>query len=140
MGAIKDLLESERGLVAIALIIASTVLFGVGNLTNDQWISFVKWVFAAYVAGKTVSGSVALVANRTSQPSETDKAVSALVPSILPAMLQHLTTPVRDADADMNDIMRRAEAEAVASSPIITPPPAPVATVIPLTPTPKETA
>jgi hypothetical protein len=61
MGAITDLLRSERGLVAIALIAATTVLCGLHVATIDQWLTYTKWIFVTYVAGKTVTGSVAMV-------------------------------------------------------------------------------
>jgi hypothetical protein len=61
MGAIKDLLESERGLIALALIIGGTVLCATRVMTVDQWKDFTTWVFGAYVAGKTVTGAVQII-------------------------------------------------------------------------------
>jgi hypothetical protein len=60
MGAIKDLWQSERGLVAIALIIATTVMFALHSLTTEQWIDATRWVFITYAAAKTITSSVAL--------------------------------------------------------------------------------
>ena len=61
MGALTDLWQSERGVVAIVLILGATVLMIVGRMTIDQWIDFNKWVFVTYAASKTITGSVALV-------------------------------------------------------------------------------
>ncbi len=70
MGAIKDLWQSERGLVAIALIIAGTVLRVTGGITADQWLSYTQWVFGIYVAGKTITGTTAMLTSTpTSQPA-----------------------------------------------------------------------
>lgn len=60
MGAIKDLWQSERGLVAVALIVASTVMFALNALTVEQWIDATRWVFITYAAAKTITSSVAL--------------------------------------------------------------------------------
>jgi len=44
--------------VAIVIIVASTVMFGMSQLTADQWISLVQWVFGA-AAAKSLGGKVA---------------------------------------------------------------------------------
>lgn len=58
MGAIKDIWHSERGLLAIVIILAATVLTGLDRMTVDQWTSFVTYVFVAYVTGKTITGAM----------------------------------------------------------------------------------
>lgn len=58
MGALKDLWSSERGLVALGLIAACTVMSGIGHLTVDQWLEYTKWIFITYVAGKSLTGAV----------------------------------------------------------------------------------
>lgn len=60
MGALKDLWQSERGLVAIALIAAISVMLGLGRITSDQWTDYTKWIFLTYVGGKTITGAVAI--------------------------------------------------------------------------------
>jgi hypothetical protein len=60
MGAIADLWRSERGLVAIALIAAVTVLCGIGSVTVEQWLDYTKWIFVTYAAAKTVTGAAAI--------------------------------------------------------------------------------
>jgi hypothetical protein len=74
MGALKDLWKSERGLIMVALIAAVTTLCGLGLITETQWLDYTKWIFVTYVAGKTVSGSVAMVtASPDDAPSWEDK-------------------------------------------------------------------
>jgi hypothetical protein len=58
MVALKDLLASERGLVAISLMILSTVLFALGHLDSEQWLAQTKWVFVTYTASKTVTSTI----------------------------------------------------------------------------------
>lgn len=68
MGALKDLWQSERGLVAIALIAATTVMTFTGRMTVEQWLEYTKWIFAMYAAAKTVTGAVAMA---TAAPGDT---------------------------------------------------------------------
>lgn len=64
MGAIKDLWQSERGIVVICLIIASTVLCVQSAITTTQWLDYTKWLFLTYAAAKTVTGAVAMATNQ----------------------------------------------------------------------------
>lgn len=68
MGAITDLWKSERGLLALAILVSATVLEGIGHLTSDQWIELVKWVAAFYVGGKTLSSIAETVTRSKSEP------------------------------------------------------------------------
>jgi hypothetical protein len=54
--AATDLAKSEKGLLALALIIAATILAAIGKLTWPETLDFYKWIFYAYVAGKTIQG------------------------------------------------------------------------------------
>lgn len=65
MGALKDLWQSERGLVAVALIAAISVMFGLGRITSEQWSDLTRWIFLTYVGGKTVTGAVAMATAQT---------------------------------------------------------------------------
>lgn len=60
MSAIADIWESERGLMAVALILSSTVLAAMKVITADAWLSYSKWIFTTYAAGKTLTGVVAM--------------------------------------------------------------------------------
>ena len=68
MGALTDLLKSERGFFALALVIASTVLTGLGQMTVDMWKEFNLYIFGIYVVGKSATGAVALLKGGTSEP------------------------------------------------------------------------
>jgi hypothetical protein len=68
MGALKDLWQSERGLVTIALLVSATVLVITGHITSDQWLAYTRWAAMAYIASKTVTGAVAIA---TSSPPVT---------------------------------------------------------------------
>ncbi len=58
MGAIKDLLNSERGIVALALIVAATVLCAIGSISTQQWLDYSTWIFTTYAAAKTITGAI----------------------------------------------------------------------------------
>jgi hypothetical protein len=64
MGALTDLWKSERGIIAVALIVAASVLTGLSVLTPEkweQWSTFVKWIFVTYTAGKTLTGAALIM-------------------------------------------------------------------------------
>lgn len=58
MGAIKDLWNSERGLLGLVLILAVTVLCAVGRISETQWLDYTWKIFLAYASSKTVTGAV----------------------------------------------------------------------------------
>ena len=84
MGAITDLLGSERGLFAILLIIGATVLTAMGKMTVDSWQSFAQIIFGTYVAGKTASSVTGLLTARRAGACIASTLVAA-APSIPPA-------------------------------------------------------
>jgi hypothetical protein len=61
MGALKDLWQSERGMVAVALIVACTVLCAISTIDVDQWLAYTKFIFVAYAAAKTVTGTAVIL-------------------------------------------------------------------------------
>lgn len=67
MGGISDLFKSERGLFALALVAASTVLTALGHMTIDAWKDFNLYVFGIYALGKTVTGTASLFAPKTEE-------------------------------------------------------------------------
>jgi len=74
MGAIKDLWQSERGLVAVALIAATTVMFALGYIPHDEWLAHTKWVFLTYATAKTITGTALIAKSRPSTtPSPSSK-------------------------------------------------------------------
>jgi len=52
--ALRDLLTSSHGLFGLTLIVAATVLAGIGKMTVDQWTSFTEIIFASFVGGQAV--------------------------------------------------------------------------------------
>jgi hypothetical protein len=58
---IKDLWGSERGILALAIIVAATVLVAMGKMPVSDWETFVMGIFIAYAAGKTVTGAVQII-------------------------------------------------------------------------------
>lgn len=61
MGAIKDLLASERGLVSIVLILGITVLTALGVISGQTWADYTQWLATAYFASKTVTGVATVI-------------------------------------------------------------------------------
>ncbi len=70
MAAFTNLWNSEKGVLAIALIIACTVLCALGKVTADAWISYSQWIFGIYVSGKTIQGAASAFAARPAQPTQ----------------------------------------------------------------------
>jgi len=68
MGALTDFWRSERGFYALVLVIASTVLTALGQMTIDMWKEFNLYIFGIYVTGKSLTGAVALFKGGTSEP------------------------------------------------------------------------
>ncbi|KKM80116.1 hypothetical protein LCGC14_1343140 [marine sediment metagenome] len=48
---LKDLLGSEKGLIAVALIIAVTVLAALDHIPIERWESYTKWIFGFFAVG-----------------------------------------------------------------------------------------
>lgn len=70
MGALTDLFKSERGFFALALVIASTVLTALGQMSIDMWKEFNLYIFGIYVTGKSLTGAVALFKGGSSEPEK----------------------------------------------------------------------
>ena len=86
MGAITDLWKSERGLLAVLIIVAASVLAGLGKMTIDGWQTFVTGIFITYAAGKTVTGAVAILRGSADPaPSSSPEATPAPAPAPAPA-------------------------------------------------------
>jgi hypothetical protein len=68
MGALTDLLKSERGFFALVLVIASTVLTSLGQMTVETWKEFNLYIFGIYVVGKSATGAVALFKGGALEP------------------------------------------------------------------------
>jgi len=85
MLALQDLFASERGLFALVLVLAATVLTALGHMPVTQWQDFALWVFGIYVGAKTVTSSVGLL----KRPAPTTAAgVIEAVTSVAPAPVE----------------------------------------------------
>jgi hypothetical protein len=72
IAGITDLLQSERGIISIFLIVASTVLVIVGALPIEEWITYTKWIAVTLIASKTVTGAIeTIIQSPRSQKTET---------------------------------------------------------------------
>lgn len=69
MGAISDLWNSERGLFAVVLILAATVLAGMKLLPISDWQTFATTVFGIYVGGKTLTSAVGIMKGPNAAPA-----------------------------------------------------------------------
>lgn len=48
---LKDLLSSEKGFIALALIIAATVLAALGHVPIERWEKYTMVIFGAFATG-----------------------------------------------------------------------------------------
>ena len=55
MDAVLAMLKSRKALVAGLLIIGATVLVALGDMSVDQWIDIIKWLYGLFVAGNVGS-------------------------------------------------------------------------------------
>mgnify|MGYP001602711925 CR=1 FL=1 len=62
MGALTSLWNSEKGILAVALIIGATVLAALGHMTIEQWTGFSELIFGLYVGGKTLQSGAQAIA------------------------------------------------------------------------------
>lgn len=76
MGALANIWNSERGIVAVALIIAATVLTALGHMTIGAWQDHSVEVFGLYAGSKTITGAVSLWTNRAPSTSTTTAVVA----------------------------------------------------------------
>lgn len=65
LGAIKDLLNSEKAVAGGAIVVCATVLVPLGYLPIGEWADLVKWVFGFYVAGKTATSGIAMLTKKS---------------------------------------------------------------------------
>lgn len=85
MGAIKDLWASERGLIAVLLIVGATVLAALKVMTVDQWLDYTRWIFITYAAAKTVTGAFQIAKGGTADPEKSKSQVDANQPVPVPS-------------------------------------------------------
>ncbi len=84
MGAITDLWKSERGLLAVLIIVAASVLAVLDKMTVSDWETFVMGIFITYAAGKTVTGAVAIMKGTSDPPTPAPTPAPAPAPEVKP--------------------------------------------------------
>lgn len=68
MQGLKDSLDSERGWIALSILLAATVLAALKIIDGDAWMKIAMGIGTAIIASKTVSGVVeARAAKETSK-------------------------------------------------------------------------
>jgi hypothetical protein len=68
MKGVKDLLDSERGVLCLALLMAATLLAFLGKLPVLDWLTFAKWLAMTLVVSKTFTGAVETWTTPAQQP------------------------------------------------------------------------
>lgn len=94
MGALKNLWNSERGLVAIVLIIACTVLAMTSRITVEQWTSYTEWIFGMYAAAKTITGTAAIIKTPTPGADADPLGLGAILSSLMKSGIVPQAPPV----------------------------------------------
>lgn len=69
MGALTDLWSSEKGVVAVLLLIGATVLTALGRIDAAAWRDYTTWIFGVYAGTKTVT-TVGVAIAKSKAPAE----------------------------------------------------------------------
>ena len=56
---VKNFLNSEKGVIALALLIGATVLAAMSKMTVAEWQNYSIWIFGIYTGGKSIQGAAA---------------------------------------------------------------------------------
>jgi len=80
MGGFTDLIKGERGLFALVLTAASTVLTALGHMTIDAWRDFNLYVYGLFVFGKTATTVTGLIKGTLSPDATTPTPAPAPTP------------------------------------------------------------
>jgi hypothetical protein len=56
---IKNFLHSEKGVLALALLIGATVLASLDKMAIADWQEYSIWIFGIYTGGKSIQGAAA---------------------------------------------------------------------------------
>ncbi len=66
MDALKNLLDNEKGLVGVGLIIAATVLAGLKILTPQEWKDYTVLIFGIYAGTTALHGGLVAIGTKSS--------------------------------------------------------------------------
>lgn len=73
---ITNLLNSEKGVMGLALLIAASVLAAMGTIDAVAWINYTQWIFGIYAGSKAIQGAASAIANRPATPAAQPVATS----------------------------------------------------------------
>lgn len=76
VNGLRDLLDSERGVFALALAIFSSLLVYTDRMTIQQWADFNQWLGVMLIGSKTITTGLE-IAKRAPNPAPTPLPVSA---------------------------------------------------------------
>ena len=74
MQVIKNFMASEKGILALALIIGATVLTALGKMPLPEWQEYSIYIFGIYVGGKSIQGAASVIANGKKTDGKSTKA------------------------------------------------------------------
>jgi hypothetical protein len=75
MGALVNLLHSEKAVTSGLLVLAASAMAMTGQITTEQWMDYTQTLLGIYIGGKTVQGAVSTIAGRkTAELAEQNKA------------------------------------------------------------------
>lgn len=74
MDAIKDLFKSEKGIMAIVVLLAGTAFCVVAKLPFGEWKDFALWVLGIYTGGKSLQGAASAFGPKPSPAAATPPA------------------------------------------------------------------
>jgi hypothetical protein len=66
---LKNFLGSEKGILALALIIGATVLTALGKMSLAEWQEYTIWIFGIYTGGKAVQGAASAIRDGLKRPA-----------------------------------------------------------------------
>jgi hypothetical protein len=76
MQGAKDLIESERGIYCVFVLLTATVLVVVGSITGQSWMDLAKWIGLTLVGSKTVTTAIDQVLKSKGSATDTPSASS----------------------------------------------------------------
>lgn len=79
MGAFTDLWKSERGLLALSIIVAATVLTALGQMTVPDWKEIVIGVYGVYAVSKGATGVAQIWKGGSPVDADVDHALVSVV-------------------------------------------------------------
>lgn len=73
MRVIRNLLNSEKAVVAGVPVVGATVLAALGRISIPEWMDFVKWMASFYISGKAIQGAASQWATAKTAELEREK-------------------------------------------------------------------